>query len=115
MSEKKKQIIHVKELVIKADHVTLDRGNHDPFFGPIRKQEPVGQEEQESVDMKMEESESEEEQTEKQSNPFFGVFGQPMFGPRRNREFDPILGRPLRGENESSESISVDESKEEDN
>ncbi|MBY7143126.1 hypothetical protein KFZ56_08655 [Virgibacillus sp. NKC19-3] len=32
----KKQVIHVKDLVIKADNVHIERPRHDPFFGPLR-------------------------------------------------------------------------------
>ncbi|HLR74348.1 MAG TPA: hypothetical protein VK077_03695 [Virgibacillus sp.] len=47
MSEKKKkQVIHVKDLIIKADNVYIERGGHhhrhDPFFGSRSGDDGVG-------------------------------------------------------------------------
>lgn len=43
--EKKKQVLHVKELTIKADRVIIEQPKHfhrDPFFRPIRRDERKG-------------------------------------------------------------------------
>lgn len=109
LSEKKKQVIHVKDLVIKADHVTLEPPERrvDPFFGPRR---PVGRDEQ-GVE-KREENE-EEPLNENRVHPFFGFFGRTRDDAnpeeRRQRDFDPILGRPIKREEEASESEETEE------
>ncbi|WP_407271023.1 hypothetical protein [Radiobacillus sp. PE A8.2] len=49
MSEKKKKVIYVKDLVIKADNVTIEppkrRRPVDPFFGPRREEVEAVEEE----------------------------------------------------------------------
>lgn len=75
MSENKK-VIHVKDLVIKADHVHVepDRRSprYDPFFGrPIydQNEHPYGNKYQEEEEVKEEEHEYEEEDRERR-DPF---------------------------------------------
>jgi len=108
MSEKKKQVIHVKDLVIKADHVTLDQPEqgYDPFFGrrrpnplfgPVREIREEESSESRSVESR---SESGEESVERKTDPFFGPRRDALDN-RERREFDPILGRPLKRQEES--------------
>ncbi|MCD5324659.1 MULTISPECIES: hypothetical protein [Pontibacillus] len=73
MSEKRKKVIHVDEVIIKAENVVIepqrphrrDRhegGNFDPFFGPRRAQvEDVTEEEHVEVEEEVEEVHEEEE------------------------------------------------------
>lgn len=110
MSEKKKQIIHVKDLIIKADHVTLDypESKQDPFFGPRKPRERfVHEEEERSGDVQKQETHEDfnEEQQERKADPILGIPRRRRENtePRKPREYDPILGRPLHKEETSTE------------
>jgi len=119
MSDKKKQVIHVKDLIIKADNVTIDQPERkpDPWFGPRRPNPlfgPVKEQKEESSDRKNLESSEEKIEESPETKP--QAQGYPLFGPdrRERRDFDPILGRPLNDKDESSESLeSPHESKDE--
>lgn len=55
----KKQVIHVKDLVIKADNVHIERPRHDrrdPFFDPLRGERRVDVESSDSKNDDKEES-----------------------------------------------------------
>jgi len=71
MSEQKK-VIHVKDLVIKADNVRFEPSRRpvDPFFGPRRRREE-GEENQETPKSENEQSEDEEEKSERRRPPLF--------------------------------------------
>jgi|SRR5699024_9702588 len=110
MSEKKKQVIHVKDLIIKADHVTLDQPEpkHDPFFGPRKPRQYFQQEERAQMKETREQDKDEDHSEDQQKRRLDPLFGFPRRSretaePRKQREFDPILGRPLKVNEESTE------------